>query len=309
MAEHKCVLCEKEFSYTKNHPKWVFNHMLAYMERGISKKKFLCDQCYSEKLAVCNLESNADKKANAVASLQGKVQGKTITLQNVVNAWIEGEEKKYYSNTKGLVYCVTGPSANLFVFKDHLTILSAFQPSGDWSQEDYSLFYKCRVTADEHEKLEEVRNYFFCLPKKNISDLEKINGEIRTEQQRLYDWQIRDISTSIELNISLGEFGTLEFVDRDYSFEFYYHQNQLMEEVYNYIKKHMENPDADDTEGAEAVSIAQNTLLPQNEKKEDLRMVAYSPADEIRKMKELFDCGILSQEEFERAKNRLIDKL
>ena len=80
-----------------------------------------------------------------------------------------------------------------------------------------------------------------------------------------------------------------------------------MEEVHNYIIGRMRS---DDMDHEMTIQDEQNssTISPIKKKIENIDTV-YSPSEEIKIMKELFDCGILSQEEFERAKNKLIDKL
>jgi len=303
MDTKKCALCEKDFDCTR----YNGTYENAYLERGISKKHYLCTDCYNNKVVICDYAGNEKKRAEAVESIQKVMEGKSTTMRDIVNAWIDGDEKNYHSNVKDLIYYVKGPEADLYVFKDHLTILSSLEPDAGFGEdiEDYAMFYKCNAPV-AYNKIAEVKNYFYQIStNENYTDLEKICGRICTEAGNRY----AEKNPRVELNISLGENGSLDFDGNYYSFKFYYHQNQLMEEVYNYILNRMENPDAEDEEVVQTVSNIQKNAENQVETKEDASQVIYSPADEIRKMKDLMDCGILSREEFERAKNRLIDKL
>ena len=300
---YTCALCGKSFDTTKLFYIRGCNYYgCAYLERGISQKHYLCLECYDKKILISDLSGDEKKRQDAIEDVRKKIEDKSPVMQEIVDAWIDGEEKNYYSNVNGLVYYIKGPLASLFVFKDHLTILTAFGPRDkDVSIQDYVMFYKCKGLVDYGE-VREVKNHFF-LCERGFSDLEKVNGEINTETANR--WATKP--TQVELNISLGGRGTLDFDENYYSFEFYYHQNQLMEEVFHYIKKRMTNPDVED----DVVQVTDNmkqASQKQTEKKEET-VVTYSPAEEIRKMKELFDCGILSQEEFDEAKKRLIGKL
>jgi hypothetical protein len=226
----------------------------------------------------------------------------------LVNSWINGEEKNYFLGVNELVYYVQGPTAKLFVFEDHLTILSDYEPDQKANQNcrvlDFSMFYKCRAHVSETEVAGTTNFFFQYRDKYVISDLEKINGEVEVSRVKY-----GKAFTKLDFNLSLGEYGALEFVRCGYSFKFYYHQNQLMEEIYNYITK--KTSAADEQPEVEEVKIqpSQKASSSPDQEKGSGTEKSFSLADEINKLKSLLDCGILTQEEFDRAKNKLIDKL
>lgn len=293
----QCVLCGKDFERTISHPRYC-RPVYIYLERGISKKHFLCPECYDAKIKVCDYGCRSEEQVVSANLLMGHIADKSDLIQNIVKSWIDGEEKCYYTDVKDLVYYVPGPVENLFVFKNHLAILSAYYDYSDGAPWDYAMFYGNKNESQE--------NYFVEIRNNKNPDIRTIKGE------GLENCSGKYYNMALELNASLGGSGSLSFsndYNDSFSFRFYYHQNQLMEEVYNYILNRMENPNAENEEVVQTVGNIQKTAENQVKKREDASQVIYSPADEIRKMKDLMDCGILSQEEFERAKNRLIDKL
>ncbi|MBP3568013.1 MAG: SHOCT domain-containing protein [Lachnospiraceae bacterium] len=229
-------------------------------------------------------------------------------MQDIVNGWINGEEKNYFLGVIDLIYYVQGPEAKLFVFKDHLTILSDFAYKKRVDQNcnmlDYSMFYKCQAHVSENEVAETTNFFFQYRDRYKISDLEKINGDVEVSLVKY-----GKAFTKLDYNISLGEYGTLSFAKCDYSFKFFYHQNQLMEEIYNFLMR--QTTIVNEKTVVEEVKIqpVQNTYNSPVLKIDSEAEKTFSLADEISKLKGLLDCGILSQEEFNRAKNKLIDKL
>lgn len=292
MERTRCVLCGKE----------IMSIGCAYFERGISKKDFLCGNCYNKRTDLHDYSANEKKRSSAAAFFEKRVVNKSPIIQDIVRGWINGEEKNYYPDVSGLVYYVEGKSAVLFVFKDHVTILSNYV-STRANVEDYVYFYKCKVRESERKVTEREKIFVRYDDKYEMDDLQKIRADILTE--RVSGWT----QENVQLNISVGTRGTLEFGIKK-CFEFFYHQNQLMEEVYNYIQRRIAEPD-EDVDGTEALSFGNKSngvTAKLTQKKEEMKAV-FSPADEIKKMKELLDCGILTQDEFEKAKNKLIDMM
>jgi len=83
-----------------------------------------------------------------------------------------------------------------------------------------------------------------------------------------------------------------------------------MEEIYNYIQSRIASPDITPAQKSDSAQSKVSKSVETSEKKPaEESGTSFSAADEIRKMKELFDCGIISQEEFDEAKKRLISKL
>lgn len=294
---YTCALCGEYFENTRHNPKY-YRPVNVYMERGVSKNHFLCKACYEAKDKICDCGCKTEERTNAINMLQKHIENKSDLIQNIVKSWIDGEEKNCHTGVNDLVYYVPGPLENLFVFKDHLTILSSYYDCTDSAPWDCVMFYKYERNGEKYD------NYFFDLERNRNSDIKTINGEGITTNNTYSNM-------SLELNMSLGDWGELLFTNyfHEHKFYFYYHHNKLMEEVLHYIMKQVTNPDAGDEEVVQTVGDVQKTAEKQIEKNEEAPMVAYSPADEIRKMKELMDCGILTREEFDRAKNKLIDKL
>lgn len=302
---YKCAICGKDANYSTN------DGGRAYLERGISKKDFLCSTCYQKKLLVCDYSCDEKKRSTAVSYLEKKIVNKSITVQNVVNAWINGEDQYYYTSAASPVYYVEGPRARLFVFDDHVTILGSV--FGSYSEEvtDYVYYYKCKAQVSAR-KTQEVKCFFApYYDKYELSDAEKISAKLRTENYDSWEQQ------TMELNVSLGGYGSLDFGKKEfswdvcaYSFSFYQHQNQLMEEIYNYIQSRIESPNAAPAQktGNAKTKASKPTESYEKQSTEDSG-ASFSAADEIRKMKELLDCGIITQEEFDEAKKRLISKL
>lgn len=305
MVEKKCALCGKN---SDKIGKGKFVDLYAYLERGMSKKHFLCKECYEARNITNDIGTNGKKREEAIKKLQYHIADKPSIMQDVVNSWINGEEKNYFLGTTDLIYYVQGPEAKLFVFKDHLTILSDFAYEKRVDQNcnmlDYSMFYKCQAHVSENEVAETTNFFFQYRDKYEISDLEKINGDVevsRVKYGRAF--------TKLEFNISLGEYGTLSFAKCGYSFKFFYHQNQLMEEIYNFLMKKTsvinEQTVVEEVKAQPQQTTYHSPAFTKSSEAEN----SFSLADEISKLKGLLDCGILTQEEFDRAKNKLIDRL
>ena len=84
-----------------------------------------------------------------------------------------------------------------------------------------------------------------------------------------------------------------------------------MEEIYNYIQYRIavngkEEMTESEIKPEQEMSSRRRQAM---ESKRETEGVTFSLADEINKLKELLDCGILSQEEFDEAKKKLIAKL
>lgn len=87
-----------------------------------------------------------------------------------------------------------------------------------------------------------------------------------------------------------------------FSFKFFYSQNRLMEEIYNYILRQANH--------AGGMELGQDIVQkPDKEKSEEDNKSSFSLAEELGKLKSLLDCGVINQEEFEETKKRLINKV
>jgi len=310
--ENNCVLCGSDLADEDNLIRGIWTgYACSYFERGISKKYCLCGECYRNKTEILNYSGEETKRNAAIKYLEEKTADKSSVVREVVDGWINGEEKNYYSNIKDLVYWVEGPMAQLFVFKDRVAVLSSFDHryacyiTPDFRR-DFLVLYKCNVQGKE------VNNFClsgYVIKDQNLSDSDILNGKV--DEKKLKENNLA-CECNVKFDIALGDYGTLDFGVFECSFRFFYHQNQLMEEVYNYIQKRMADPDAEDDETEPTIGNVRTSVAKQAEKKEEEKKEGtgvFSAADEIKKMKELFDCGILTQEEFDEAKKRLISKL
>lgn len=102
-------------------------------------------------------------------------------------------------------------------------------------------------------------------------------------------------------------------------FSFKYSQNSIMEEIYNYISRRISvmqsggyleenDPELNGNYEEESSVIEKQNEEEYNDEEHEENII-FSPADEIRKFKELYDLGIIDEEEFKDAKARLINKL
>lgn len=239
MMVKACALCGEKFEYTKKDR----NYMNAYLERGISKKHFLCRSCYEKKVTILDFAGDKEKREEAITNIYNILENRPQMVHDIVNVWIEEGGKNYYYDGDDLKYFVDGPEACLFVFEDHLTILSNFEPEEKgYDMDDRALIYKSNVTVRETKDAREVKNYFAYLGTRQLSDRDKIVGAGNLGRYEIYDcWTPEEYAATIELNRSFGDYGTLDFLSRDFTFKFYYHQNRLMEEIYLYILQCMKN--------------------------------------------------------------------
>ena len=279
------------------------------VERGVTQNEFLCGDCYTKKIILRDYSSDEKKRNSAINFFQKKISGKATVLQEIINTWINGEEINYYRNAKEPMYYVEGPKASMFVFDDHLTILSCGLSDDDTL--DYVYMYKCNAKVSAR-KTQEVKRFFMQYRNEyKLSDVEKINADFHTDRVSENNWE----QESISISIAVGGYGVLEFGQcqheydtKHYKFVFYSHQNQLMEEIYNYIQRQIDETDVKEDVSNSGESQA-SLELSKDKMSDNTPAIVCSPAEEIKKMKELFDCGILSQEEFDEAKKRLISKL
>ena len=82
-----------------------------------------------------------------------------------------------------------------------------------------------------------------------------------------------------------------------------------MEEIYNFLMKQTSIVNEQTVVEEVKAQPQQTTYHSPAFTKSGEAENSFSLADEISKLKGLLDCGILTREEFDRAKNKLIDKL
>lgn len=329
MERDKCIVCGQTAGDSVD---W------AYFERGMSEKLFLCDSCYSHKVNL--LDFSIDEKTyNASKSyMEARVEGKVAEIRNVVEAWINGEGINYFPEPTDLVYYAEGPEAHLFVFKDRVVILSS-KVSLSYTEWDTSSIIKDRY---RERKEKDIRTWdkrvVLCNGKREV--VEFPHGKLLEVKEMNYldipgnrksDYVLDD-EKPVDLDISLGEYGTLSFNYSGYAdrylygkdiggydfrrwkitFRFFYHQNQLMEEIYNYIQcrlNHAEEEKKETLTPVQKVTASGARRMQAKESTDQKIGTGLSLADEISKLKGLLDCGILTQEEFDKAKNKLIDMM
>lgn len=137
-------------------------------------------------------------------------------------------------------------------------------------------------------------------------------------------YSVKESQSGIYLEKSLGEYGTLNFAyeapslfnmaGNIFKFKFFYYQNQLMEEVYNYIVRQV-NLAGDTDRHADMSSNVETTQAKsfyrsnQEVTTGEGDKAGFSLADEISKLKGLLDCGAITQDEYDEAKKRLISRV
>jgi len=325
MERDKCIVCGQKAGDSVN---W------AYFERGMSEKLFICDTCHSHKVNLLDF-SIAEETYNASRSyMEARIEGKVSEIRSVVEAWINGEGNCYFPESEDLMYYAEGPEAHLFVFEDRVVILSS-KVSLSYTEFDMSLagFFSNRekerkekdvYTRDIRINFGEQKREFAIYRHWALDEIKE--SDYRVSTARIDTDYVLDAKKPIELDISLGTYGVLNFnyegdwikgVEGTYSkskvsFCFFYHQNQLMEEIYNYIQSRLNHAKENNKETStpmQKVTASAARRMQAKESAEGKNNTGSSLADEITKLKGLLDCGILTQEEFDRAKNKLIDMM
>ena len=138
------------------------------------------------------------------------------------------------------------------------------------------------------------------------------------ERAEIYTYPMSDDEKNIQLVKSWGEYGSLNFAhkslfnrDTPFSFKFFYHQNQLMEEIYNYMKRQIsfagkEENAENSLEPVQGMSSRRRKAM---ENSAEASSINFSPTEEISRLKGLLDCGAITQEEYDDAKKKLLEKL
>ena len=338
-----CVLCGTEIgSYNEN---WSSPGEVAYFERGLSTNRYLCRTCREHKTVLMDLEAAENAIIASEEYMKKYADGKVSEIRSVVQAWIDGECKNYFPEMQDLVYYAEGPEAYLFVFKDRAIVLSSviegLRGKTNINYDAAMLFSNGEnasafaIFDDKENNIGEAKK-IACKPDANgrYGDAQKRDAAkyqnsmeerlyprakfLRTyytyERAEIYTYTINKGEKCVHLEKSWGEYGSLNFnyqrySDKVFSFKFFYHQNQLMEEIYNYMKRQIsfegkEEETANSSGPVQIMSSRRKTM----ESREKAEGASFSLADEIGKLKSLLDCGAITQEEFETAKKLLFDK-
>lgn len=338
--EFKCVLCKEKCR--EGYCNWSAPGAVAYFERGLFKNRFLCSDCQDSKNSVKNLYVNESEREKAVNKLTKMVAGQVDEIKSVVEKWIDAENTCYFPELDDLQYYVEGPEAFLFVFTDRVVILSSILEGANESENelhniDAALLFPNKdnqaglVVFDDsktHLGEEEKLNYK-AIPGKKLKDagtnnlLSAMNslggfGFSVNERNEIYAYPMSSKNQGLTLEPSLGDYGSLKLeLDGRYyiagcsysvfDFSFFYHQNALMEEVYNYIKSRMLGVSEEKNEETHNESVSKVSYI--STKKQPKENTSISIADEIEKLKKLLDIGALTPEEFSEAKRKLLDKM
>ena len=91
-----CILCGKSASFRSD--SWTSTQY--YFERAMSKTEYICEECHDKKIMICNYASDGEKRNEAIENIQALVKDKSHIIKEVVNDWVEGNERVYYSNVK-----------------------------------------------------------------------------------------------------------------------------------------------------------------------------------------------------------------
>lgn len=340
-----CILCGSEIgSYNEN---WSSPGEVAYFERGLSANRYLCRTCRAHKTVLMDLE--ADEKAIIASEeyMKKHAEGKVSEIRSVVQVWIDGECKNYFPKMQDLVYYAEGPEAYLFVFKDRAIILSSVMEGVQGQTNinyDAAMLFPNGENASAFAIFDDKENNIgdtkkiACRPDANgrygdANERDRVKSHNSTEEflyprakflrtyqtykrAEIYTYSMEDDEKNIQLEKSWGEYGSLNFVymgqyhEEVFPFKFFYHQNQLMEEIYNYMKRQISfgGKEENAEKSAEPVkTMSSRRKAMENREKED--SAGFSVAEEIGKLKSLLDCGAITLEEFEDAKKKLLAKL
>jgi len=339
MAE-KCVLCGSKIGseYSTNwRGAWGD---FGYFDRGFSTSHYICEKCYQHKLNLLNFDADEKEIVAAETYMTKHMEGKVGEIRNIVQGWINGESNNYFPAMQDLAYYVEGPEAYLFVFKDRAVLLSSLLEGMDGkkrinkdavmlfpagvNQSEFILFDDEEESYDEAEKLNYKPDATKKYGKANMSGFMSVFASLgglisQIDESLVYDYEMNEKGNGVRLQKSLGDYGSLEFLrytyqDEPFSFQFFYYQNRLMEEVYNYIQSRLaisgkEEKEEENPKGNASVALARRAKAKADAAEEGKGNATFSLSEELTKLKGLVDCGILTQEEFDEAKKKLISKL
>ena len=339
-----CILCGSEMgSYSDN---WSFPGDAAYFERGLSTNRYLCRTCWGHKTNLMNFEADEKTIIDSEKYMKNYAEGKVSEIRNAVQSWIDGDCKNYFPEMPDLIYYVEGPEAYLFVFKDRVVILSSVMeglygktnlnfdaallfPTGEtasglviFDDREYNIgdSKKLNYKPDPTSKYRDAHSADLASAFTSLSGSTMIASlfglDAKGDESSVVAYSMSEKENGVQLEKSLGDYGTLDFVyktfkEEMFSFKFFYHQNQLMEEIYNYIQRRIslsgkEEVTETSTEPVLEMSSRRRKAM---EGSAETSSVSFSPAEEIGKLKGLLDCGAITQEEYDDAKKKLLAKL
>ena len=340
-----CILCGNEIgSYSDN---WSAPGDAAYFERGISSNRYLCRICREHKTVLLDFE--VDEKSSIVSEeyMKKHAEEKVFEIRSVVQSWINGEDRNYFPEMQDLVYYAEGPEAYLFVFKDRAIILSSVMEGLQGQTNinyDAAMLFPNGENASAFAIFDDKENNIgdtkkiACRPDANgrygdANERDRVKSHNSTEEflyprakflrtyqtykrAEIYTYSMEDDEKNIQLEKSWGEYGSLNFVymrqyhEEVFPFKFFYHQNQLMEEIYNYMKRQISiaGKGAEMTTSSEQVQVMSSRRKAM-ESSVETSNTNFSPTEEISRLKSLLDCGAITQEEYDDAKKKLLAKL
>lgn len=289
-----CTLCGTKFAYglmgSQLLPGILGNsRVVPYLDRGLSKKEYICAKCYHAKIMIYHLEGSSEKREVARQYLSAMNNNQSSIIQDLLEGWINAIEHNPFSELNGLMYYVKGVYSSIFVFDDHITQLSDIKghTKSDVGISDFIFKFSDPEIKDKDRNRQ--GEMFVFQPSYIQDDVQKVLANVRFEDKFLYKGPKR-----IGLEKGIKDCGYLSIGKQ--RFYYYSHQNYLMEEVYNFILQRMNE---------ENVCEEDKNLSVQNGKEASY---VYSPADELRKIKDLLDCGIITEKEFADIKEKIISK-
>ena len=340
-----CILCGSEMG---SYSDWWGSVPgdVAYFERGLSTNRFLCRDCWGHKTNLLNFEADEKTIIESEKYMKKYVEGKVSEIKNVVQSWIDGECTNYFPEMKDLMYYIEGPEAYLFVYNNRVIILSSvidglhgktivyfdaamLFPAGE-NNGGFVLFNDDKNNIGDIKKLNYMPDpnskYRYAHSADLSSAFTSLSGstmisslfglEAKGDESNVVAYSMSEKENGILLEKSLGDYGSLDFVyntfeETKFSFKFFYHQNQLMEEIYNYIQRRisLSGKDENAENSVEPVQIMSSRRRKAMESSVETSSANFSPAEEIGKLKGLLDCGAITQEEYDDAKKKLLAKL
>ena len=244
----------------------------ALFDRALSEKFYICESCDRYKKIVRN--PLATNREESIAALNRNKDMRLPGVDQIISLWISGEKIYSFIQKEGLKYSVHGVDSYLHVYKNRI------------------------------EQLNEGMDGRLDTPDCIVKDIKNI----RLSYSRCYgtDYGILKIKRNGEAEDLI-------------SFSFYYNQNDDMDEVVRYIEHRRdlyerddfnEANDPDGTNNPDMIPVAEKITVADGDDKDndaaenDTSFI--SVADEIRKMHDLKEEGIITEEEFAAFKRKYI---
>lgn len=253
----------------------------------------LCKECDKHRTNLIYGESVEESK-----KYFEEIKGNCVKeIAGIIDEWCEQRFVNHFKTVEKPMYYIENEDIFMLVFKKKVMNISK---SDGYS---YIFYYQNGYLYSCYQ-----RNYVY-LYALNIDDCNELGRGWKKEPDPFY----------IHLKKCFGNSDGMLTLNGINFFSFKYSQNSIMEEIYNYISRRISvmqsggyseenDPELNGNYEEESSVIEKQNEEEYNDEEHEENII-FSPADEIRKFKELYDLGIIDEEEFKDAKARLINKL